>query len=63
MLVLTRDTNQSIQIGDNIVVKLVSTQGQQARIAIEAPEDVKILRRELVQSSETFRSEPIGSNA
>jgi len=63
MLVLTRDTNQSIQIGDNIVVKLVSTHGQQARIAIEAPEDVKILRTELVQTSETFRSEPIGSNA
>jgi len=63
MLVLTRDTNQSIQIGDNIVVKLVSTHGQQARIAIEAPEDVKILRTELVQASEAIRSEFLGSNA
>jgi len=48
MLVLTRNTHESIQIGDNITVKLVSVNGQQAKIAIEAPDSVQILRSELI---------------
>jgi len=47
MLVLTRNTHESIQIGDDIVVKLVAVNGQQAKIAIEAPDSVQILRTEL----------------
>jgi carbon storage regulator len=43
-LVITRRSGQSFQIGDDVTVTLVETKGQQARIAIEAPPDVRILR-------------------
>ena len=47
MLILTRDTrNNTIRIGDDIEIKLYQVTGNQVRIAIDAPKDVKILRGE-----------------
>ena len=51
MLVLSRKTNQSIQIGDNIVVTVVRIAGGEVRIGIEAPSDVPIVRQELTPLS------------
>ena len=53
MLVITRNKNQTIQIGDDIVVTLVHTRGQQAKIAIEAPEHINIVRGELLSEAQT----------
>lgn len=47
MLVLTRQTEQEIVIGDTIRIKVLSVTGNQVRLGIEAPADVAILRREL----------------
>ncbi len=49
MLVLTRKPGESILIGNEIRIRLVSTSGAHARIAIEAPEDVTILREEIFE--------------
>jgi carbon storage regulator CsrA len=46
-LVLTRGDQQSIMIGDEIEIRVVAVQGDAVRLAIAAPRDVKILRREL----------------
>ena len=48
MLVLSRVDNESITIGDGIVVTLLKTKSGQAKLGIEAPADVKVLRTELV---------------
>jgi len=48
MLVLSRKPGQSILIGDNIEVKIIEVQGDQVRIGINAPRDVYILRKELM---------------
>ncbi|SFQ02766.1 carbon storage regulator CsrA [Caldicoprobacter faecalis] len=48
MLVLTRKPGQSILIGDNIEVKIIDVQGDQVRIGINAPKDISILRKELM---------------
>jgi carbon storage regulator len=48
LLVLQRRVGDYIKIGENIWVRLMSIQGQQARIGIEAPRDVLILRGELL---------------
>ena len=40
MLVLTRKPRQQIMIGDDIVINVVDVQGDNVRIAIEAPRDV-----------------------
>jgi carbon storage regulator len=48
MLVLTRKPGQSLLIGDGIEVKIIEVQGDQVRIGINAPKDISILRRELM---------------
>ncbi|MBQ8698776.1 MAG: carbon storage regulator CsrA [Schwartzia sp.] len=50
MLVLTRKPRQQIMIGDDIVVNVVDVQGDNVRIAIEAPREVKIYRGEIYRA-------------
>jgi carbon storage regulator CsrA len=47
MLVLTRKTQEKIQIGDNITITIVRVKGQSVRVGIEAPHDVRVIRGEL----------------
>jgi carbon storage regulator len=50
MLVLTRKPKQQIMIGDDIIVNVVEVQGDNVRIAIEAPREVKIYRGEIYRA-------------
>ena len=50
MLLLSRRTGETIQIGDDISVTVLSVKGNQLRIGITAPDDVKIIREELLQA-------------
>ena len=47
MLILTRNPQQSIKLGDTIEVKVLAINGNQVRIGLEAPKTVTILREEL----------------
>lgn len=47
MLVLTRKLQERICIGENITVTVLRVKGQQVRIGIEAPRDVRVIRGEL----------------
>jgi carbon storage regulator len=47
MLVLGRKINESIVIGDEIVITLLAVEGDRVKIGIEAPSHVRILRQEL----------------
>ena len=47
MLVLTRRTDESIVIGDNIVITILSVEGDKVKIGITAPREVTVLRHEL----------------
>jgi carbon storage regulator len=47
MLVLTRKPNQSIMIGDDIEVSVLSVVGEKVRIGIHAPHDVPVFRTEI----------------
>ena len=47
MLVLTRKRNESIVIGDDIEVRVLSVSGEKVRIGIEAPRDVPVFRMEV----------------
>jgi carbon storage regulator len=47
MLVLTRKTNESIRIGDEIRVTVLEVRGNRVRIGIDAPQDVQIARAEV----------------
>lgn len=47
MLVLTRKANQSIMIGDNIEVSVLSVMGEKVRLGIQAPREVAVFRKEV----------------
>jgi len=49
MLVLARKLNESIVIGDNIVVKIISAEKGVVKIGIEAPSEISIVRSELIR--------------
>jgi carbon storage regulator len=48
MLVLTRKTDQRIQIGHGITVTILRIKGNSVKIGVEAPDGTRILRSELV---------------
>jgi carbon storage regulator len=57
MLVLTRKSNQSIMIGDEIEVSVLSIMGEKVRIGIEAPRAVPVFRKEVYVEIQADREE------
>jgi carbon storage regulator len=47
LLVLTRKSNQSIMIGDDIEVSVLAIMGEKVRIGIEAPRSIPVFRKEV----------------
>ena len=58
MLVLARKVDESITIGDDIVIKVIGVEGMQVRLGIDAPRNVRVLRQEVY---EKIRDENIRS--
>jgi carbon storage regulator len=50
MLVLTRKTNQSIMIGDEVEVSVLAVSRDKIRLGIAAPKDVPVFRKEVYDS-------------
>ncbi|HEX5710334.1 MAG TPA: carbon storage regulator CsrA [Sulfuricurvum sp.] len=48
MLILSRKLDESILIGDSIVVKVVAIDKGVVKLGIEAPHDIRVLRNELI---------------
>jgi carbon storage regulator len=47
VLVLTRKSNQSIMIGDDVEVSVLSIIGEKVRIGIQAPREIPVFRKEV----------------
>jgi carbon storage regulator len=63
VLVLTRKSNQSIMIGDDIEVSVLSIMGEKVRIGIQAPRDIPVFRKEVYLEIQQERAkEMAGSN-
>ena len=54
MLVLSRKSMQSVVIGPDVKITIIRVEGNQVRIGIEAPGDVRILRGELLPEGNGF---------
>jgi len=47
MLILTRRVGESLMIGDEVTVTVLSIKGNQVRIGVNAPKDVAVHREEI----------------
>ena len=56
MLILSRKIDQKIRIGDDLILTIIDVKGDQVKIGVEAPSDVKVYRQEVfsaIQSENT----------
>ncbi|MGH2834340.1 MAG: carbon storage regulator CsrA, partial [Solirubrobacteraceae bacterium] len=63
MLVLTRKSNESIMIGDDIKVSVLLVVGEKVRIGIEAPSEVPVFRTEVYLEIKDQQSRSAGTDA
>ena len=63
MLVLTRKSNQSIMIGDDIEVSVLAIMGEKVRIGIQAPRDVQVHREEVFRELQAANREAASPTA
>lgn len=57
MLILTRRIGESLIIDDDTVVTVLGVKGNQVRIGIDAPDDVNIVREELLSREKQSEKE------
>ncbi len=65
MLVLSRQRDESIIIGDNIVITVVDIRGDKVRLGIDAPKEVPVHRQEVYEAiqRENMRNQSDADNA
>jgi len=47
MLILSRKVNEKVMIGDDISISIIEVRGDQVRIGVDAPRNVKVYRQEV----------------
>ena len=52
LLVLTRKTNQRVNVGDNMIVQVLGVERDRAKIGIKASDEIKVIRAELLTPEE-----------
>lgn len=57
MLVLSRTRDESIIIGDDIVVTVVDVRGDKVRVGIEAPREIPVHRQEVYEQIQRQRAQ------
>lgn len=50
MLVLSRQKDEQIVIGDNVVITIVDVRGDKVKLGIEAPREISVHRREVYEA-------------
>ena len=50
MLILSRKINEKIIIGNDISISIIEIRGDQVKIGVDAPRNVKVFRQEVYQS-------------
>jgi carbon storage regulator len=49
MLVLTREKNESIMVGDSVEIAIVDVRGKKVRLGIRAPQEIAVHRKEVYE--------------
>ena len=62
MLVLSRQKDESIMIGDNVEITIVDVRGEKVRLGINAPREVPVHRREVYDAIQREKEQKKASN-
>ena len=62
MLILTRNINQKLMIGDDVTIQILGVNGNQVRIGIDAPKEVAVHREEIYQKIQAKKDFPKAEN-
>lgn len=63
MLILTRKVGESVLIGDDISITVLSVRGNQVKLGVEAPKEVSVHLEEIYQRIKQTKDEPyLGSS-
>ena len=63
MLILSRKIDEKIKIGNDITITLIDVHGDQVKIGVEAPKNVKVFRQEVFDAIQTENREAAASSA
>jgi carbon storage regulator len=55
MLIISRKKNEGVIINENIILTVIDVQGDKVRIGIDAPDSIKIIRKELLDTEKSNR--------
>jgi carbon storage regulator len=61
MLVLSRQRDESIFIGDNIKITIVDIRGDKVRLGIEAPSEIPVHRQEVYEAIQREQQRQVGA--
>jgi carbon storage regulator len=61
MLVLTRKLGEVIRVGESVTVRVLEVKGNQVRLGIEAPAEVRIYREEIYRAVRKENEEAVAS--
>ena len=50
MLILSRKIDEKIKIGDDITLTIIEIRGDQVKVGVEAPKNVKVFRQEVFEA-------------
>lgn len=63
MLVLSRKAGEGITLDQDVIIDILSIEGDRVRVGIQAPKDVRILRKELLEETISTNREAVGASA
>lgn len=63
MLILTRKVGESVLIGDDISITVLSVRGNQVKLGVQAPKEVSVHREEIYQRIKQMQDEQLESSS
>ncbi|EIJ70015.1 carbon storage regulator CsrA [Haemophilus parahaemolyticus] len=57
MLILTRKTGESLLVGDDVEITVLSVRGSQVKLGVNAPKDIAVHRQEIYQKIKDTESQ------
>jgi len=63
MLILTRKVGESVLIGENISITVLSVRGNQVKLGVQAPKEVSVHREEIYQRIKQMKDEQLDGSS